>query len=110
MARLIPLFERAGVRVVFSGHEHNFQHARTGGIHYFVTGAAGKLRLGTPDRFEDAHTQSWSAACHFLLARIEGDQMAVRAIAERGDTAGLTDLVRYDTSGAVVTSPMVVRR
>ena len=27
MQQLLPLFSRAGVRVVFSGHEHNFQHA-----------------------------------------------------------------------------------
>ena len=28
MQRLIPLFERSGVKVMFSGHEHNFQHSR----------------------------------------------------------------------------------
>ena len=44
MVRLIPLFERSGVKVVFSGHEHNFQHSRTDGIDYFVSGAAGKVR------------------------------------------------------------------
>ena len=42
MAALIPLFQRAGVKAVFSGHEHNFQHSRADGIDYFVTGAAGK--------------------------------------------------------------------
>ena len=44
MARLLPLFQRAGVKVMFSGHEHNFQHSRVDGIDYFVTGAAGKFR------------------------------------------------------------------
>ena len=44
MARLLPLFERSGVKVVFSGHEHNFQHSRTDGIDYFVSGGAGKVR------------------------------------------------------------------
>ena len=28
MARLFPLFDRAGVAVMFSGHEHNFQHSQ----------------------------------------------------------------------------------
>ena len=32
--RLVPRFERAGVRVVLSGHEHNFQLAVTNGICY----------------------------------------------------------------------------
>ena len=52
MQRLIPLFERSGVKVMFSGHEHNFQHSHVDGIDYFVTGAAGKLRRTPPDDFE----------------------------------------------------------
>ena len=48
MHKLLPLFERAGVKAIFSGHEHNFQHSRHGGIDYFVTGGAGKVRRGRP--------------------------------------------------------------
>ena len=111
MARLFPLFQRAGVKVMFSGHEHNFQHSRVDGIDYFVTGAAGKFREGTPDQFDAAGTRSWSPECHFLLARIDGDRMVVRAIAEAADNATtLTDIVRLDTHGDAMTSPMEVRR
>ena len=109
MARLIPLFERAGVKVVFSGHEHNFQHSRTGGIDYFVTGAAGKRRAGIPDQFEEAQTQSWSPDCHFLLARIDGDRLSVRAIAEGMNGSTLVDIARLDTQGQPVESPMEIR-
>ena len=105
MARLIPLFSRAGVRVMFAGHEHNFQHSRADGIDYFVTGAAGKYRGGTPDRLDEAFTQSWSAACHFLLARIEGDRMVIRAV---GDTPGV-DIERLGPDGRVVGGPMEIR-
>ena len=62
------LFARGGARVVFSGHEHNFQHSHHQGIDYFVTGAGSKVRKGAPDRFEEAHTQSWSDNAHFLLS------------------------------------------
>jgi tartrate-resistant acid phosphatase type 5 len=111
MARLLPLFQRAGVKVMFSGHEHNFQHSRVDGIDYFVTGAAGKFRGDTPDRFDAAHTQSWSAECHFLLARIVGDRMVIRAIAEQPEgSAGLAEIVRRDPLGNHVVSPMEVRR
>lgn len=111
MASLLPLFQRAGVKVMFSGHEHNFQHSRAGGIDYFVTGAAGKFRGGTPDRFEEAGTQSWSAECHYLLVRIDGDRMIVRAIGEQSDGApALSDITRHEPAGAVVASPMEVRR
>ena len=82
MQRLIPLFERSGVKVMFSGHEHNFQHSHADGIDYFVTGAAGKLRRTPPDSFESAHTVTWATDCHFLLARIEGTRMSVRAIGD----------------------------
>jgi hypothetical protein len=34
MVRLLPLFRRSGVKAMFSGHEHNFQHSRFDGIDY----------------------------------------------------------------------------
>jgi len=111
MARLVPLFQRAGVKAVFSGHEHNFQHSRVDGIDYFVTGAAGKFRGGTPDGFEAAETQSWSADCHFLLVRIAGDRMAVRAIAEQAEgSSDLRDIARRDPLGETVRGAMEVLR
>jgi hypothetical protein len=110
MARLIPLFQRSGVRVMFSGHEHNFQHSLVDGIDYVVTGAAGKFRAGTPDGFAAAHTLSWSSQCHFVLARIEGDHMTVRAIGElQPGTAGLVDIVRQRPDGEPVTGPIHIR-
>jgi hypothetical protein len=69
--RLVPLFEQAGVRLVLSGHEHNFQHAVVDGIHYVVSGASGKLRSESPTRFEAAGTRCWAAAGHFLLGRAD---------------------------------------
>jgi hypothetical protein len=110
MDRLVPLFERAGVRVMFTGHEHNFQHSQVGAFHHFVTGAAGKLRTSPPDGFDEAHTVSWSAACHFLLARIDGGRMVIRAIGEIDDPADSpADINRYDPHGDPVTAPIEIR-
>jgi hypothetical protein len=111
MQRLLPLLKRAGVRAMFCGHEHNFQHSHADGIDYFVTGAAGRFRGGTPDGFDAAHTQSWSAECHFLLARIEGDRMIVRAIGEAPANASsdvLRDIPRQTPAGAPASDPIVV--
>ena len=109
MATLIPLFERSGVKAVFSGHEHNFQHSRTAGIDYFVSGAAGKIRDRAPRGFDAAHTQSWSAQCHFLLVRIENDGMQLRAIGEMPGVAGpLVDIERRAPNGGIVTGPIGV--
>jgi hypothetical protein len=107
MEGLLALFHRSGVRVHFSGHEHNFQHSRVDGIDYFVSGAGAKIRRRTPDGFAEAHTRTWSAECHFLLATIDGDRLTVRAIGESpGET--LLDIPRYSPSGQVETGEMVV--
>jgi predicted phosphodiesterase len=79
---LVPLYRRSGVRLVLAGHEHNFQHAERDGIHYFVTGGAGKIRAGTPGGFSEAGTVKWRAAAHFLLVRIEGTRATVVPIGE----------------------------
>jgi hypothetical protein len=92
-----------------SGHEHNFQHSTFGGIDYLVTGAAGKFRDATPNRFEEAHTRSWSNRCHFLLAEIDGDRMTIRAIGERAaGSPALNDIERWDPTGAAVGGPIVI--
>ncbi|HUS18361.1 MAG TPA: metallophosphoesterase [Terriglobales bacterium] len=112
VANLLPLFERGGVRVVFSGHEHNFQHSRegklgpevTGGIDYFISGAGGKIRLGTPSDFVDAKTLEWAAEAHFLLVKLEGDSMTVTPMGENGP------IERQSPSGAKMTGSIVLRR
>jgi hypothetical protein len=52
MQRLLPLFARAGVRVMFAGHEHNFQHSSRDGFDHFVTGAG---RQGPADATGSLH-------------------------------------------------------
>jgi hypothetical protein len=84
LEHLVPLYRRAGVRIVLSGHEHNFQHSRADGIDYFVTGGGGKLRPGRPTRFEEARTVKWASAAHFLRIHIEGGQAEVVPIGEDG--------------------------
>jgi tartrate-resistant acid phosphatase type 5 len=109
MEKLLPLLSRGGVRVMFNGHEHNFQHSHHDGIDYFVSGAGSKVRKGTPDKFARAHTVSWSDYAHFLLVTIDGDTMTVRAIGEL-ESGELRDLPRLTPVGEPVTGPIVVER
>jgi tartrate-resistant acid phosphatase type 5 len=80
-------FKDAGVRAIFSGHEHNFQHSVEDDIHYFVTGGAGEIRTNTPsmENFIKAKTQAWGGndEGHFLLVKIDAEQMEVTALAKR---------------------------
>ena len=105
--QLVPLFQRSGVQAMFSGHEHNFQHSRWKGIDYFVSGAGSKIRRRTPDRFNDAHTETWAGECHFLLVTIDGGVMTVRAIGE-SPADSLVDIVRLTPAGEKVQGPMIV--
>lgn len=87
---LVPLYRRAGVRLVLSGHEHNFQHSRVDGIDYFITGGGGKVRSGPPSGFEQASTVGWAAAVHFLLVQVSGDRATVVPVGEGGEPLAVT--------------------
>ena len=97
--RLVPLFEDAGVRLVLSGHEHNFQHSVVGNIDYVVSGAAGKLRPEPPRNFAAAGTRAWAAAGHFLLVHADEHRAVVRPIAGVGDDGSLEPIVPVDPAG-----------
>ena len=95
---------RAGVRAFFSGHEHNFQHTRDGGMDFFVTGGGGELRLDTPDEFAEARTDAWGPGGHFLLVKLDGSRMEVIAAGEAGP------LPIEAPNGQPVAPPFVVMR
>lgn len=67
--RLVPLFERYGVDVVFSGHDHHYERGTVAGIKYVVTGGS-----GAPLR--DVHggfwTQRKASVLHYVVLDIEG--------------------------------------
>ena len=108
MEQVVQLFEAGGVRACFSGHEHNFQHSRWNGIDYFVSGAGSKVRRRAPQAFAEAHTESWSGECHFLLVTIDGGTMTVRAIGDSPD-GSLSDIPRLTPEGEILNGPMIVR-
>jgi tartrate-resistant acid phosphatase type 5 len=107
--RLVPLFEEAGVRLVLSGHEHNFQHSVVRGIHYVVSGAAGKLRPEPPRDFASAGTRAWAAAGHFLLVHADEDRLVVRPIAGVRDDGSLEPIAPADPEGRPVEPVLEIR-
>jgi len=72
------LTENPQIRVSFSGHEHNFQYARDGSQHHFLTGGGGKFR--TDKLFQDRLTKNkcecWGGndEGHFLLVAIRDNK------------------------------------
>ncbi|HEX8474957.1 MAG TPA: metallophosphoesterase [Pyrinomonadaceae bacterium] len=107
---IVPLFARAGVRAVFSGHEHNFQHSHAGQIDYFVTGGGGKVRLNRPTEFDKAHTTAWSSSAHFLLVAVEGRQMKVMPLGELHDDGSLAVLQLESPTNDILSLPFIITR
>lgn len=108
MDTLLPLLKQGGVRVMFSGHEHNFQHSNHDGIDYFVTGGGGKVRPFPPQQrhMRSAHTLSWSATCHFLLVTIDGPRLTVTPVSERSSSGDLVGVVRKAPDGSTTDGPI----
>jgi hypothetical protein len=80
--RFVPLFERYGVQIVFSGHEHDYQRTDPiDGITYIVTGAASRVRRTGVDDF----TAVAYATHHFVDMNIFDDHIVVRAIDQDGE-------------------------
>jgi hypothetical protein len=82
LAHFISLFKQYGVKVVFTGHEHNFQFSlkndQTGGIRYIVSGAGGELRTGNiRSAMQSSQIEGWGAKHHFLLVEIDGKEMRI---------------------------------
>ena len=107
--RLVPLFREAGVRLVLSGHEHNFQHAVVDDVNYVISGAAGKLRREPPTGFEAAGTRAWASDGHFLLVDADAERIILHPVAGVGDDGTLEHAELRDPAGAPVDAPIVVR-
>ena len=100
------LFTNNGVKVAFSGHEHNFQASEvspaTGGIRFFVSGAGGELRRGNVQKnMQRAHIQAWAEQNHFLVVDIDGKTMKVTPLSYE-------PLNIVDSAGAPVAVPFTV--
>jgi tartrate-resistant acid phosphatase type 5 len=104
----VPLFRRAGVRVAFAGHEHNFQLSRADGVTYVLSGAGGKLREEPPTNFTSAHTVAWSAQSHLLHVHVDGAAMTVTPYAGLSPDGRLHPMTAQDTGNRVVEVPFVV--
>jgi hypothetical protein len=77
---LLPIFDRADVRLVLAGHEHNFQIGQVARRTYVVSGSGGKVREELPDRLGETGVDAWAAHAHLLLVNIEGDRALLTPI------------------------------
>ncbi|HEX6597003.1 MAG TPA: metallophosphoesterase [Acidimicrobiales bacterium] len=76
-----PLFERYGVQLVLSGHEHDYQRSKPlNGVTYVVSGGAADTRRTGSDDFTAA-SGSWH---HFVDLSVFADHLLLRAVNQSG--------------------------
>ncbi|MGH9627728.1 MAG: metallophosphoesterase [Bryobacteraceae bacterium] len=108
LEHFLETFKKAGVKVVFTGHEHNFQFTEanrtTGGIRYIVTGAGGELRSGNVQRLmQRAQIEGWAPQAHFLAVDINRNEMKITPLSFEPVTV-------YDRNGGKIEMPLEIER
>jgi hypothetical protein len=80
---LCPLFERFGVRIVFSGHVHAYEHSLVNGVHYLITGGGG-AELARNWNAAEPWTVYREATYEFVLVDVRGDTVFSRGVRPDG--------------------------
>lgn len=107
---LIPLYDRADVRLLLHGHEHNLQHGRVDDLDYVVSGAGGKLKADPPTNFDEGGTISWAAEPHCLLIQVAEDSLTITPYGATAPGGQPAPVVRQTPSGELTDAPIVLRR
>jgi hypothetical protein len=91
----VPLFERYGVQLVLSGHDHDYQRSvPIDGVTYVVTGGAAGTRR-TSDADFTAVSFSWH---HFVELAVFPDRIELRAVNQDLRVADAAVIVKGSTS------------
>ncbi len=76
---LVPLFERHGVDLVFSGHDHVFERGTVHGVRYVMTGGGGGGRRKPHEVLGESWTEAASSAPHHGLLEIDERELRFTA-------------------------------
>jgi len=80
-----PLFEHAGVAMVLSGHEHNYQRFEEGGVEYVVSGGGGAGLYALKGCPKDHPSRIAGDAIHHFLAISQDESgFTVQVVASDG--------------------------
>ena len=97
-ATLVPLFQKYGVNVVFSGHDHVYERLKPqNDIDYFVLGNSGELRYHNL-RPSDQMQAGFDTDRDFMVVEIDADQLYFQTISRTGLTVDSGVLQRQSKS------------
>jgi acid phosphatase len=87
----VPLFVRYHVTLVLTGHNHDYEHLKVGGIDYVVTGGGGQSSY--PCLRAEPGALRCVAAYHFLIVTVTSGSVTVRAIRASGEELDRFEIV-----------------
>lgn len=82
-SKWVPLFEASNVRLVLSGHDHNYQRLEVNGISYIVSGGGSNSLY--PLNITHPNAQAFERRSHFVLLELYRDRIEIISIARGGD-------------------------
>lgn len=80
-SRLVPLFEKYGVELVFSGHDHDYERGTVNGIKYVVSGGGGAPLYPVDGA---SWTESKAMKLHHVLIEFRGPMAEARVVEPDG--------------------------
>lgn len=93
--QLMPLFTKYGVNVVWSGHEHVYEHLKPQqGIYFFVVGNSGELRFHNIRKPNDVDVIGFDTDRTFMLVEVDGDQLYFETVSGSGSIVDSGTLTR----------------
>jgi predicted phosphodiesterase len=104
-SQLVPLFQRYGVNVVFSGHEHVYERLKQeNGIYYFVQGNSAKL-MDHDFNGQGERVKGFDTDRGFMVVEIKGDKLHFQTISRTGQTIDSGELDRQQPPVATPGKP-----
>ena len=98
--RLAPLFQKYGVNVVFSGHDHVYERFKPqNGIYYFVLGSSGQLRVHNLRQSTETQV-GFDTDQEFMIVEIKDDKLYLQTISRVGKTVDSAVIQRQPTAAA----------
>jgi len=81
--KIVPLLEKYGVDLVFSGHDHSYERADNNNIVYIVTGGGGASLY--PQKFEKEYSKLYLESLNFCVIEMDDENMTMTAYNEKSE-------------------------
>jgi len=106
---LVPIFEKYGMNVVLSGHDHVYERFKPeGGIYFFLVGNSGELRYHNLRQGSDIMASGFDTDRTFMLAEISGDKFYFQTISRTGQTVD-SGVLQHQSKPAAATPAVAAK-